>query len=93
MDLNRFTLNGLIMVAGGLLVLLVQGISSAMEKPEWTSMLLGDFGYDMWIAISDKMPMQAIQNGFDYLVFELPLWMLLMSAGALCIIIGMFIKK
>jgi len=93
MDLNRFTLSGLIMLAGGLLVLLIQGISSAMEKPEWTSMLLGDFGYDMWIAISDKMPMQAMQNGFDYIVFELPLWTFLMALGLFCIIVGMFIKK
>lgn len=93
MDLNSFTLSGLIMWTGGLLVLLVQGIASAMGKSEWTSMLLCDFGYDMWVAISDKMPMQAMQNGFDYLVFELPLYMLLFAFGTLCIIIGMFMKK
>lgn len=93
MNLNRLTLSGLIMCGGGMLVFLIQGIASAMEKPEWTNLLLSDFGYDMWVTISDKMPMQVMQNGFDYIVFETPLWILLFVLGGLCIIAGMFTKQ
>ncbi|MBF0259612.1 MAG: hypothetical protein HQK62_12375 [Desulfamplus sp.] len=93
MDMNSFTINGLIISAIGLFVLVFQSLAGLMQKPEWQNLLLGDLSYDMWASISDKMPTGFMQNGFDYLVFELPLWILLVSIGVLCIIAGMFIKK
>ncbi|MBF0468624.1 MAG: hypothetical protein HQK61_07035 [Desulfamplus sp.] len=93
MDMNSFTINGLIISAIGLFVLVFQNLASLMQKPEWQNLLLGDLSYDMWVSVSDKMPTGFMQNGFDYLVFELPLWILLVSIGVLCIIAGMFVKK
>ncbi|MBF0203579.1 MAG: hypothetical protein HQK67_04505 [Desulfamplus sp.] len=93
MDMNNFTISGLIMLAGSCCVFLFERLAGLMERPDWSDMILGDFGYDMWVAISSKMPMVAMQNGFDYVVFELPLWILLLIIGVLCVIIGQSLKK
>ncbi|MBF0412265.1 MAG: hypothetical protein HQK70_06095 [Desulfamplus sp.] len=93
MNMNSFTINGLILCIGGGFSLLFQWISKLMEKPEWDTIFLSNLSYDMWVTISEKLPVGLIQNGFDYLVFELPLWILLFTLGGLCILAGSFIKQ
>ncbi len=92
MDLNSFTINGLIMCIGGAFSLLFQALSKLMQKPEWETIFLSNLSYDMWVSLSDKIPAGLMQNWFDYLVFELPLWILLFVLGILSIIIGAFVK-
>ena len=93
LDLDNFTLSGIVLWIISLCILLFQGIAKAMEKgEEMTDMILCDIGYDMFESISEKIPFEFLQKGFDYIVFEISLFLLLMIIGTILIIIGMFLK-
>ncbi|MBF0379214.1 MAG: hypothetical protein HQK72_17295 [Desulfamplus sp.] len=93
MNMNSFTLYGILMCIGACLSFLFESLSGLMNRPEWSTIYLGDISYDVWVLISDKLPVGAIQDSFDYLVFELPLWILFVALGTVCLIIGSFIKE
>ncbi|MBF0241917.1 MAG: hypothetical protein HQK64_05480 [Desulfamplus sp.] len=93
MGMNSVMINGLLICAGGGFVLVFQWIASLMGRSEWTSFLLADFGHDTWVSLLDKLPTGFMQNGFDYLVFELPLWIFLAGLGGLVTVIGSFMEK
>ncbi len=94
LNLNNFTITGIVLCLASLAVLLFQGIAVAMEKgEEATNMILSDFGYDFFVAVSDKIPFSFMQNGFDYVVFEMSLWILLMISGVFFVVIGMIVSE
>ena len=93
LNLDGFTLTGIVMWVASFCILLFQGISMAMEKgEEFTNIILCDFAYDFFDAISLKIPFDFLQKGFDYIVFEMSLFILLMIIGTIFLIIGMIIK-
>lgn len=94
LNLDGFTLTGIVMWIASFCILLFQGIAKAMEKgEEYTNIILCDFAYDLFDAISLKIPFTFLQNGFDYIVFEMSLFLLLMIVGTIFLIIGMFVKE
>ncbi len=91
--MNNFTINGIVMCISSGFIIIFEWIAELMKKPEWSSIFLCDFGYDMWITISDKIPIASTQEKFDYIVFQLPLWQLLLTIGIICIITGSIVKQ
>lgn len=94
LNLDKYTITGILLWIGSLMVLLFQGIASAMEKEEeMTNIILCDLGYDFFEAFSEKIPFAFLQNGFDYMVFEMSFYQVLMIFGTILIAIGMLIKE
>lgn len=89
LNLDNFTITGIVFWLGSLGVLLFQGIAAAMEKgEEFTNMIMSDFAYDFFEAFSNKIPFDFLQKGFDYVVFDMSLYLVLMIVGTIFIVIG-----
>ncbi len=94
MEINTFSLLGILSWVGSLIVLIVQGISTAMEKDiMWTEIILGDFAGDFFEIFTSRIPFEIVQNGFDYMLYDLPFYQLLLATGAVLFAIGLFVKN
>lgn len=90
MQINTFTLIGIVSWLGSLIVLIVQGISTAMEKDiTWTEIILGDFAGDFFEVATGWIPFQFVQNGFDFILYDLPFYQLLLGVGVVFFILGL----
>ncbi len=97
MTITKF---GFVSVAGGILVLLFQGVSALMAESapglgggsKWARITLGgltDGALDQYIV---KVPYKPLVNALDYTSNTLELFILLIIIGVICFIIGGFKK-
>ncbi|SLM27397.1 hypothetical protein MTBBW1_10056 [Desulfamplus magnetovallimortis] len=93
MDLDNFTLTGIGFWVASLFVIVFQGIASAMGKgEEMTHLLLCDLGYDFFESLSEKLAGSFLEGPFDYIAFDLSLFIIFMILGTIFLILGMLIK-
>ncbi|MBF0201424.1 MAG: hypothetical protein HQK66_08950 [Desulfamplus sp.] len=94
LNMNAFTMTGIGAWLISLCILLFQGIAMAMEKgEEMTNIIMCDIAYDFFDTVSNKIPFETLRNWFDYVVFEMSLFLVLMIVGTILIVIGMFLQE
>ncbi len=85
---------GIVSWIGGLGILVFQAIAQAMDKDfQWTGLLLGGLIGDSLDGFAEKIPMEIFQTGFHFIMYELPLYQLLLALGAIFFVLGMAFRK
>lgn len=93
MEINKFTFLGIVSWIGGLGLLIFQAISTAMDKEQhWTSLFLGDLTGTSLDGLVEKIPVDMIRTGMDYITYDLPFYQLLLALGAVFFTIGMIFR-
>jgi hypothetical protein len=94
MEINKFTFLGILSWIGGLGILIFQGISLAMEKnSQWTTLFLGRLTGDSLDGFVEKIPMEVLQTGFTFIIYEMPFYQVLLMLGAIFIGLGMCFRN
>ena len=92
--MNKLTLSGYALGAGGAVVLGFQAIASIMHTENiWNNLTLAsvtDHGID---TIIEMVPFESLVNGLNYLASDLPLYQLLLGSGVVFCLLGSFFKK
>ena len=94
MDINKFTLLGILSWVGGLGIFIFQGIAQAMEKDsQWTTLFLGNLTGDSLDVFAEKIPMEALQTGFNLIMHEMPFYQVLLVLGVIFVGLGMCFRN
>ena len=94
MDINKFTLLGILSWVGGLGILIFQGISQLMEKDsQWANLFLGNLTGDSLDGFAEKIPMEALQTGFNLIMHEMPFYQVLLVLGVIFVGLGMCFRN
>ena len=94
MDINKFTLLGLLSWIGGLGIFIFQGIALAMEKDsQWTTLFLGNLTGNSLDGFVDKIPMEALQDGVKFMMYDMPFYQLLLVVGVVFVGLGMCFRN
>ncbi|SMC69262.1 hypothetical protein SAMN02746065_107114 [Desulfocicer vacuolatum DSM 3385] len=93
MDINKFTFLGIVSWIGGLGILLFQGIAQAMDKDnQWTTLFLGGLTGDFLGGLPEKIPVEILQTGLNFIMYEMPFYQVLLGVGGIFVLLGMFIN-
>ncbi len=88
--MSKLTIAGLLSWLFGLLLLGFQGISTLMdEEADWDNMTILDVVEPQYLEWVDKIPVNIVQNGVDYII-SMPLFVLLFCVGTIAFIINAF---
>ncbi len=94
MEINQFTLLGIVSWIGGLGIVIFQAISQAMNTDnQWTALFLEGIVGDSLDGVAEKIPLEILQTGFNYIMYELPFYQLLLFLGVIFVVLGMFFKR
>ena len=94
MEINKFTFLGIFSWICGLGIVMFQAISLAMDKDsQWTGLFLGGIVGDKLDGLAEKIPMEMLQTGFHYMMYELPFYQLLLLLGVVFFVLGMCFRK
>ncbi len=92
--MNKYTLIGIVSCLGGICTYGFQGLKGLMDKNNvWENIALVDISEDLIYGISDALPFEFLQQGFDFLAIDLPLYQLLLAIGVLFLLLGSFFKQ
>lgn len=87
--MNKFTLTGFALGAGGGGVLGYQGLASLMDPNNvWHDFTLAGVTDDRIAGIIEAMPAEFMEKGLHYLSYDLPLYKLLLAAGLAFFLLG-----
>ena len=85
---------GILSWIGGLGIFIFQGIAQAMEKDsQWTTLLLGNLTGNSLDGFAEKIPMEALQTGFNLIMYEMPFYQVLLVLGVIFVGLGMCFRN
>ena len=94
MEINKFTFLGLLSWIGGLGIVIFQAIAKSMDKnSQWTEFFLEGIIGDALDGFVEMLPLESLQTWSDYLIYDMPLYQLLLVLGGIFIGIGMCSKN
>jgi len=92
--MNIFTFTGYALWAGSVVVLIFQAIASIMHTGNvWKNHTLASLSGDTIGALIEAVPFEFLGGWLIYLANALPLYQLLLVAGAVFFVMGSFSRK
>jgi hypothetical protein len=85
---------GIFTLLAGISVALFSGISQFFETPTFwvdltVSKIIGQENSETVVLLTD---IAAVQNGFDFIIYDLPFFCFLLGTGVILLIISLFVK-
>lgn len=91
---TMFTKLGIYSIIVGLFVVVFSGISNFMKADNfWVDLTISRFTGDYSDTIVEIIPVDFIQNGLYYLVYELPFAGAMVGLGVIFLLIGAVVKE
>jgi hypothetical protein len=89
-----WTRMGIWCLLGGVFIGLFGGISGFMKVDNfWTGLTLSRVLGDYSDTVKEFIPLAVVENAISFLLFDLPLFGVILGLGTLFFVIGMFFKE